>query len=225
MMDRAGLLRAYDEQLRADAEVANALAVQRHGPLYLATYEGGQGFVTYRDLGTADVDDLVTAVMAHYLPDPAIEEIEWKTRGHDRAPTLHDALVGHGFVPDEPESIMVGQAAALTADVPLPDGVALRRITAERDVRAMCEMQDIVSGQHDADRMTRELLRRLRSGEELELWVAGAEGRIVSAGRLEPVRDSDFAGVWGGATLPEWRGRGIYRALTAARARSALARG
>ncbi len=35
---------------------------------------------------------------------------------------------------------------------------------------------------------------------------------------------TDFAGIWGGATLPAWRGRGIYRALTAARARSALAR-
>jgi ribosomal protein S18 acetylase RimI-like enzyme len=48
---------------------------------------------------------------------------------------------------------------------------------------------------------------------------------MVSAGRLEPVESTDFAGIWGGATLPQWRGRGIYRALTAARARSALRRG
>jgi predicted GNAT family acetyltransferase len=34
-----------------------------------------------------------------------------------------------------------------------------------------------------------------------------------------------FAGIWGGATVPAWRGRGIYRALTAARARSALRMG
>ena len=45
---------------------------------------------------------------------------------------------------------------------------------------------------------------------------------IVSAGRLEPVAGTDFAGIWGGSTLPQWRGQGIYRALTAARARSAL---
>lgn len=48
---------------------------------------------------------------------------------------------------------------------------------------------------------------------------------MVSAGRLEPVPGTDFAGMWGGATLPEWRGRGIYRALTARRAQSAHARG
>ncbi len=59
----------------------------------------------------------------------------------------------------------------------------------------------------------------------MELWVAEAEGQVVSAGRLEPVPGTDFAGIWGGATVPAWRGRGIYRALTAARARSALALG
>lgn len=48
---------------------------------------------------------------------------------------------------------------------------------------------------------------------------------MVSAGRLEPVVGSDFAGIWGGATLEPWRGRGIYRALTAAQGRSALALG
>ena len=84
-----------------------------------------------------------------------------KTWAHDHAPGLHDALVANGFIPDEPESIMIGEAV----------------------------------------------------------------GQIVTAGRLEPVARSDFAGIWGGATRAEWRGRGIYRAVTAARARSAIARG
>jgi predicted GNAT family acetyltransferase len=56
----------------------------------------------------------------------------------------------------------------------------------------------------------------------MELWVAEADGQIVSAGRLEPEPGTEFAGIWGGSTRPEWRGRGIYRALTAERARSAL---
>ena len=59
----------------------------------------------------------------------------------------------------------------------------------------------------------------------MELWVAEADGEIVSSGRLEPVPATEFAGIWGGATRAEWRGRGIYRALTAARARSALVLG
>jgi DNA-binding transcriptional ArsR family regulator len=69
------------------------------------------------------------------------------------------------------------------------------------------------------------LLRRLSFDDGMELWVAEVDGQIVSAGRLEPVTGTDFAGIWGGATRQEWRGRGIYRALTAARARSALRKG
>jgi predicted GNAT family acetyltransferase len=83
-------------------------------------------------------------------------------------------------------------------------------------------MQEEVFGGEHAEEMAEALLQRLRSDDGMELWVAEAGGQIVSAGRLEPVPGTDFAGIWGGATRPEWRGRGSYRALTAARARSAL---
>ncbi|MPY97315.1 MAG: GNAT family N-acetyltransferase [Actinophytocola sp.] len=228
MLDAAGLLRAYDEQLRTDAETPSAVSVTRHGPLRLVTFAGGRGFVTYRDLGGGNADEtarLVREALRHYQADPAIDRVEWKTRGHDHAPGLHEALVGDGFIPEEPESIMLGETTSLLADVPLPDGVILRRVTDERDVRAMSAMQDEAFGDPMPNRMAEALLRRLALDDGMELWVAEVEGQIVSAGRLEPVPGTDFAGIWGGATLEAWRGRGIYRALTAARARSALACG
>jgi hypothetical protein len=73
--------------------------------------------------------------------------------------------------------------------------------------------------------MAHALLHRLSLDDGLQLWVAESDRQIVSAGRLEPVRGSDFAGIWGGATLEKWRGLRIYRALTAARARAALEMG
>jgi hypothetical protein len=221
-------LDAYDDQLRTEAETPSAVAVTRLGPLRLVTFVGGRGFVTYRDLGGADsaaIAGLVEGALAHYGADAAITHVEWKTRGHDRAPGLHEALVRNGFAPGEPESIMIGEAALLAVDVPLPAGVDLRRVTSEPDVRAMSVMQEEIFGGGFADEMADALLRRLGLGDGMELWVAEADGVIVSSGRLEPVAGSEFAGIWGGATRPEWRGRGIYRALTAARARSALALG
>ncbi len=228
MEDSSRLLAAYDEQLRTDAETPSAVSVTRHGPLRLVRFAGGRGFVTYRDLGGADADAirrLVSHVLAHYQADPEINRVEWKTRGHDRAPGLLEALLDNGFTADEQESIMIGDARVLAVDVPLPEGVTLRRVTEEADVRAMSAMQDEAFGDPATDEMANALLRRLSLDDELELWVAEASGRIVCAGRLEPVRGTSFAGIWGGATLEEWRGRGIYRALTASRARSALRRG
>ena len=183
--------------------------------------------MTYKDLAGADVHtirSLVAEAVAHYRRDPSIIRVEWKTRGHDHAPGLHDALVDNGFTPDEPESIMIGEAQTLAVDVPLPAGVSLRRVSNEADVRAMCAMQDEVFEDPD-DEQVDELLRRLTLDDGMELWVAESQGEIISTGRLEPVSGTEFAGIWGGTTRPEWRGQGIYRALTAERARSALRAG
>ncbi len=228
MSDPADLLAAYDEQLRTDAETPSAVSVTQHGPLWLVTFRGGRGFVTYRDLGSADADTirrLVPEALVHYQANPDITRVEWKTRGHDRAPGLHEVLLDNGFTPQEPESIMLGEAQLLAVDAPLPGGVALRTVTTESDIRAMSAMQDEVFGGPASDEMANALLYRLDLNDGMELWVAEVAGQIVSAGRLEPVAGTDFAGIWGGATRQEWRSQGIYRALTAARARSALGMG
>lgn len=228
MADPPTLLRAYDEQLRTDAETPSQESVRLLGPLRLVTFPNGRGFVTYEHLGGADAGTIrswVAETLEHYLALPDITRVEWKTRGHDAAPGLHEALLAHGFVEDETESVMIGEPGALDVDVPLPDGVSLRSITAEADVRAMAAMQDVAFEGHVTEGSADPLMRRLALDDGMELWVAEHEGTVVSAGRLEPVAGTVFAGLWGGATLAEWRGQGIYRALTAARASSAIRRG
>jgi hypothetical protein len=223
--ESARLLAAYDEQLRTDAETPSAASVTRLGSLRLATFLGGRGFVAYRDLGGADSDTirrLVAEVLNHYRADPDINRVEWKTRGHDHAPGLHEALLDNGFVPDEPESIMIGEARQLAVEVALTAGVTLRQVTAEADVRAMSAMADEVFGDPISRETADALLRRLSFDDGMELWVAETDSQIASARRLEPVNGTTFAGIWGGATRPQWRRRGIYRAMTAARAQSAL---
>jgi GNAT superfamily N-acetyltransferase len=76
---------------------------------------------------------------------------------------------------------------------------------------------------------------RGRTGDHLIRWVAAAPadfvvlaaeaaGQMVAAAWISFLEGSDFAGLWGGATLREWRRRGIYHALVAARAQLAAAR-
>lgn len=224
--DPAALLQAYDAQLRTDAP--SAVAMTRLGPLYLATFPGGRGWVTYRDLDGADAHTIrgwVGQVLDHFRSDAGIQGVKWKARGHDQAPGLHEVLLEHGFEPEEPESVMIGQADALAVDVPLPAGITLRQIHREQDVWRMSEMQQEVFGDVDVGEMAAALLHRQSLDDGMELWIAEHGGRIVSSGRLEPVAGTDFAGIWGGSTVEAWRRRGIYRALTAARARSALRRG
>lgn len=221
-------LDAYDSQLRTEPEIAHAVAAIRLGPLHIAEFAGGRGFVTYASLDGADAETVVALVegaVSHFRGRRRIASVEWKTRGHDRAPGLHDALVAHGFVPEETESIMIGEAALLAQDVAVPDGVEIRRARTDDDVMAAGRMQGIVFDDSQWRSRAEDMVRRLHDDGSIELWMAVAGDEVISAGRLEPVEGTAFAGLWGGATLPAWRGRGIYRALTAERARSALAGG
>jgi hypothetical protein len=109
---------ADDDQLRTEAETPSALRVDRLGPLRLVTFAGGRGFVTYADLGGADAATIrgwVAEALEYFRDQPEITRVEWKTRGHDVAPGLHASLLDNGFVPDEPESVMIGETRLLAA--------------------------------------------------------------------------------------------------------------
>jgi len=112
--------------------------VSKLGPLRLVTFGGGRGFITYADLGGAAADvigRLVGEALAYFRADPSVTKVEWKTRGHDHAPGLHEALLANGFTPDEPESIMIGDARRSRWTVALPEGVTLRRSPRSRSAR------------------------------------------------------------------------------------------
>lgn len=233
MQDRIGgdeLLTAYDAQLRGHAEVAGAEIWDHAGPLWRAVYRHG-GFVSYESLeglgDVAAVDSLIAETIAYFAALPDVQNFEWKTRGHDWPADLDQRLRSHGLVPDEVETVMVGEATRLCIDVDLPGGVAVRRVDHLRDrdtvIGEATAMQREVFGTGPA---AEDVVARIDRMEGLEeFWVAEVDGRVISAGRLTRVAGTQFAGLWGGATVPEWRGRGVYRALTAARARSATTHG
>lgn len=224
------LLAIYDAQLRGAAELQGALRSDRDGPLWRGVFVDG-GFVSYETLeGLGDlaaVDALIGRTVAYFAAIPELAELEWKTRGHDWPAELDGLLRAHGFVPEDVETVMVGDAAALAVEIALPAGVTVRRVDdqpdAEAVIRAAAAVQrDVFGDGPDGD----EVLDRLRSMEGREtFWVAEHAGSVVSAGRLNRVDGTEFAGLWGGAVHPDWRGRGIYRALTAARARHAIREG
>ncbi|GAA1914476.1 GNAT family N-acetyltransferase [Nocardioides hwasunensis] len=213
--------------------MARAGEVDRDGPLWRGIFDHG-GFVSYRDLDGIEgdaLDDLIARTVVHYRDETDVDSFEWKSRGHDLPADLGERLVAHGFEAEPVETVMVGEASLLAVDVDLDDTpagpVVVRRLLpgpdAEADLTRMLEAQESIFGTGRGPSVASSLAE-LESGGS-EFWVAEVGERVVCAGRLTPVEGTDFAGIWGGSTLPELRGRGIYRALVAARARSAVERG
>lgn len=226
------LLEAYDAQLRMEAEMVGARSWHRHGPLVRGVFGRG-GFVSYRDLagleGTA-LDRLIAETVAWFRDRTDVATFEWKTRGHDRPADLSDRLSAHGLAPDPPETVMIGRADRLDRPVDLPAGITVRRAgdggDLLDDVTRASQLQAGVFGRGSGPSAAATADRLAAAPELSGLWLAeDGNGTVVCAGRLEVVPGTQFAGLWGGATLAPWRGRGIYRALVAARARAALAAG
>lgn len=232
--ERATLLAAYDAQLRGEAEVQGAVSWDRSGPLWRALFQR-EGFVSYESLeglGSLEaVDNLIAETVAFFAGNAEIERFEWKTRGHDWPSDLDERLRAKGLEADEVETVMVGEASHLAVDVELPEGVTVRRVDQLPEREAIVtEASDVAAKIFGDGPSGAEMLDRLDRMNGLEqFWVAEAAtdggSHVVCSGRLALVAGTEFAGVWGGSTLPEWRGKGIYRALTAARARAALAEG
>ena len=227
----ADLLEAHDEDLRTEAELDTATDLARIGPLWLGRF-GERGFASYRDLdgaAGAELDELIHAVIAHFSADPELVSFEWKTRGHDAPADLGSHLVAAGLVAEDPETVMIGEAAALATNAAPPTGVTIRRAgetgDLDGDVRNVGVLHREVFGPDSPNRDELLMATLTADPEGNELWLAETGGRVISGGRLVRVRGGRFAGLFGGATAPDWRHAGVYRALTAARARSAMAMG
>ncbi|GAA4892572.1 GNAT family N-acetyltransferase [Streptomyces coeruleoprunus] len=175
--------------------------------------------VVWSDLDAHSADEAIAEQIRHF--SGRAPEFEWKLYAHDRLHDLGERLLRAGFRAEPEEALMVAEAAGIAAEPRLPDGVEIVPVTDAAGVDLMADVHDRAFGT-DSTRLRQWLLDRLAADPgTVTAVVAVADGRPVSSARLELVPCTGFAGLWGGGTVPEWRGRGLYRALVAHRARIA----
>jgi hypothetical protein len=218
----AVLLAAYDEQLRGGSEAAD-VPTSTDGPLIRVEYPG-RGFVSYRSLegiDGAELDALIARQRDYFTAKG--EPVEWKTRGHDKPADLTDRLLAAGFVPEERETVVIAESAHVVERLRGRDtveGVTIRRTADLADFERIAAMESTVWSQNWSW-LAEDLVRRQATGLT-DIFVADVDGEVVSAAWAVYKKNTDFTGLWGGSTLAEWRGRGIYKALVAVRAARAV---
>ena len=222
------LLAVYDRQMRGvEPKPPAGVRYERDGPL-LRVVGGHRGYISGpRDIGVtgAELDRLIARQRDCFAGRG--EAVGWQTRAHDEPADLTARLRAAGFVPGETDTVLIGLTAELATAPVLPGGVVLRWVTVDDDMRRIAAMQSAVWGQ-DWSWLGDNLIARIAAAPQgISVVAAEAGGEVVCAAWLvffQPGADS-FARLLGGSTLPQWRGRGIYRALVAARAQRATARG
>jgi GNAT superfamily N-acetyltransferase len=228
-MDHTYVRDLFDRQMRRDVPPEGAgTSVERYGGVVrqsgAALHDWSGVLWSGLDEGTADA--AIERQLAWLRsPEGRGREFEWKLYAHDRPADLGERLRKAGFVPEPPETLMVAEVAALPREPVLPEGVRLVDVTDATGVRLLADVHEEAFGT-GAGRLRQALLAALaETPDEIAMVLAMAGDRPVCGARMEMRRGTDFASLWGGGTVADWRGRGIYRALIAHRARIAAARG
>jgi GNAT superfamily N-acetyltransferase len=225
--DIRALLGAYDAQLRAHVHhrLPDRVRVEQDGPLLRVVGYGGRGMVEYRDLDSLQGDELDRLIARQVQVFAERDEpFEWKLHGHDRPADLPERLRAAGFVTEETETVVIAPVAAIATEASVPDGVVVREVSGPLDLERIAQMEEEIWEEDHSwiDSLGEE---RAADPDGLRIFVAEAGEVVVCAGWVRFPAGTEFATLWGGATLPAWRGKGIYRALVAHRAGLAAQRG
>ena len=226
MADLAALRTAYDARMRMPTgAVPTGLAYEYDGPV-LRIVGGPVGRIRApRDVGVGGVAlDRLIARQRDYFAARG-QGVEWKTRAHDLPADLPERLVAAGFVAQPPSTVLIGSAAEVAAEPVLPAGVVLRRISEEGDLRRFADLLTGVFGV-DLSWVAADLGARISADpDQTTVLAAEAGDRFVSTAFSDYAPGTEFVALLGGTTVLEWRGRGLYHAMLAARAQEGVARG
>lgn len=217
-MDLERALALFDADVRVDPAAAPGTQARRSGPLVLLT--GGFNYVSWWELSADTAPAAVRNCAAHFRARG--EDLLWRVYDHDLPANLSTLLADEGFEPDPPGTLMFFDLQRSPVPAPV-DGAEVRRVRSIEGLDDFIRANGQAFGQEEP--WQRAALGERLDDPDLVLLVAYVQGAPVASARLEMAEGRSFGLLFGGGVAPAHRGQGLYRALVAARAAEAKARG
>ena len=163
-----------------------------------------------------EIDEVVEEIRG-LLRERGRTKCAWEIGSHAEPADLPERLLARGFADDQPEPLAIGMA--LTEEPPPgPDDVVVKVVETDEEYWESERVAIVAFGEDiDVDK------KPYVPSELNPIYIALIDGKIVA--RASSAIGEHGVTLFGGATLPEARGRGAYRALVAARWRDAAERG
>jgi len=216
------ILEQFDQQQRIAIELPGVRKEVLPNLVRFVRPAPGMNFVEYSCLDEAALDATIAEQIAYFAP--MNQPFEWVVYDHDQPSTLKERLVAHGFAPDEPAALMALDLRAVSPALLESTTVDVRRLTDRDQLEDVILIEQQVWG-GDFGWMRRRMGDHMEIPGYLSIFVAYVDQRPACVGWTYFHPNSQFAGLWGGSTLPEYRKRGLYTAVLAARVQEAIGRG
>lgn len=218
------ILKWYDEEMRRNPPVVGQARVEQLPSVTRIVWDGEvkMGAVQYSRLEAGAADEQI-AEQCRYFGASHLD-FEWKLYSHDEPADLGTRLAAFKGLPDEPESLV---ALDLSLDLSVPElpGLTIDRLQKEEEFEEIARVNRAV-WDLDNEELVVALKEEWRAApDRLSLYIVHDGRTPVATGWVRFYPRSRFADLWGGSTLRDYRGRGIYRALVGLRAREAKGKG
>lgn len=215
------IMRAYNRCERIGMEIPGMEKVATPAVVKFVAPGKHGSFIAYFDLDERRADAAIEAEIAAFS---ALDKaFEWKIYDTDSPADIGARLLAHGFEPGEPESFMALDLASVT--VPFAENERCVDVADERGIRDAIAVQEIVWGRDFSSQRTHLLDLKAAAPDCVTIYVVYDDDTPVSAAWIIYTHKSPFAGIWGGATVEGYRGRGYYSALLHKRINDAKRRG
>jgi len=182
-----------------------------------------QSFLLYSNLTSENADQVIDDEIVYF--EGIGHSFEWKHYSHDMPLDLIERLHQRGFEIGDPETILVLDMQGLSGILTEPVTHDIRRIIDPMLIKSLVDVQVAIYDQNFDD-MTERLTWELTNYPNyISLYGAYMDNVPVASARMYYPVNSQFCSMWGGGTLTQYRGQGIYMALVAARVQEAIGRG
>lgn len=189
---------------------------------HIDTSETREGVIIYSQLNEANVEATIREQVLYF--ESLGQDFEWKVYDYDWPPDLKERLETFGFIVEEDEAIMLLDLQEAPVILWQPVRTDVRQITSPEGLSDVSAVEEQVWGE-DFSWLSHYLGNALNHyPDQMSVYVAYAGGKPASAAWTYFPKHSQFASLWGGSTVRDFRKQGLYTALLSMRAQEARAR-
>jgi hypothetical protein len=223
-MDKPRLIALYDQHQRIDfAYLDKRREVTPHVVRHIALSASREGEILFSQLDETNADELIRQQVNYF--ESLGQDFEWTVFDYDQPSDLKERLASYGFKVGEAEALLVLDLDDAPEVLWQPAQHDVRRIRDTTKLGDILVVEEAV-WQEDFAWLSDSLGKALRDyPDQMSIYAAYIDDHPVSAAWIYFPGKSQFANLLGGATLNDFRKRGLYSTLLAVRAQEARARG
>jgi GNAT superfamily N-acetyltransferase len=217
------ILEHYNQEQRRDLQTIGVRREVTENIVRHVNLGEGEGFIAYSSLTHENANTVIREQITYF--ENLKQNFEWKYYTHDEPSDLLERLRTHGFTIEEHEASLVLELDALPETLQQQSTHDIRLLTRVEELQDVQIVETSVWG-GDQSNIIKYLANNLQTQpDNLRVYVAYVDNKPVSSAWMFFHEGSQFASLWGGSTIKDYRGLGIYTELVAIRAQKAIQRG